>query len=253
MVARGEACRKANCAGEIQQSPSPGAPSPRATRISTSPVSDGNVAAMCNLYRMTKATAEVAHLFGAQLGSTGNFATEVFPGYPGLVVAPQAGGGETRRLELRSMVWGFPLVLKGKNGQPLKPKPVNNARADKLDGFLWRYSFQERRCLIPVTAFAEAEGEIGAKTRTWFSLPDEEVFAVAGLWRDTPEWGPAYTMVLTVACQNVADVHDRMPVILQRADWADWLDGAPDAAGLLCRPYPELMVVERTGESWVRR
>ena len=30
------------------------------------------------------------------------------------------------------MTWGFPLVLKGKNGQPLKPKPVNNARTDKL-------------------------------------------------------------------------------------------------------------------------
>jgi putative SOS response-associated peptidase YedK len=253
MVARGEACRKANCGGEIQQSPSPGARSPRATRISTSPVSDGNVAAMCNLYRMTKATAEVAHLFGAQLGSTGNFATEVFPGYPGLVVAPQAGSASPRSLELRSMVWGFPLVLKGKNGQPLKPQPVNNARADKLDGFMWRYSFQERRCLIPVSAFAEAEGEKGAKTRTWFTLPGEEVFAVAGLWRDTPEWGLAYTMVMTEACQHVAGVHDRMPVILRRADLGDWLDGPPDAAGLLCRPYPELMAVERTGESWVRR
>ena len=201
---------------------------------------------MCNLYRMTKATAEVANLFRATHGSIGNFATEVYPGYPGLVVA----GGE-----LRSMAWGFPLVLKGKNGQPLKPKPVNNARADKLDGFMWRYSFAERRCLIPVTQFAEAEGEKGAKTRTWFSLPPDDcpegVFAVAGLWRDTPEWGPAYTMVMTEACQHVADVHDRMPVILKRADWADWLDGAPDAAGLLCRSYPELMVVERTGESWV--
>ena len=203
---------------------------------------------MCNLYRMTKATAEVANLFSAKVGSVGNFATEVYPGYPGLVIA----GGE-----LRSMVWGFPLTLKGKNGQALKPKPINNARADKLDGFMWRYSFQERRCLIPVTAFAEAEGEKGAKTRTWFSLPPEAapggVFAVAGLWRDTPEWGPAYTMVMTEACQHVAGVHDRMPVILKRQDWADWLDGAPDAAGLLCRPYPELMVVERTAESWVKR
>lgn len=52
-----------------------------------------------------------------------------------------------------------------------------------------------------------------------------------------------------------------MPVILKRQDWAGSeadaerhrLDGPPDAAGLLCRPYPELMVVERTGESWVRR
>jgi putative SOS response-associated peptidase YedK len=52
-------------------------------------------------------------------------------------------------------------------------------------------------------------------------------------------------MVMTEACIHVADVHDRMPVILQREDWADWLDGAPDAAGLLCRPHPNLMVKER--------
>jgi putative SOS response-associated peptidase YedK len=44
-----------------------------------------------------------------------------------------------------------------------------------------------------------------------------------------------------------------MPVILKPEDWGGWLDGAPDDAGLLCRPYPELMVCERTGESWVRR
>jgi putative SOS response-associated peptidase YedK len=199
---------------------------------------------MCNLYRMTKATAEVANLFKATHGSVGNFASEVYPGYPGLVVA---------KGELRSMVWGFPLVLKGKNGQPLKTKPINNARADKLDGFMWRYSFIERRCLIPVTEFAEAEGAKGAKTRTWFALPDKDVFAVAGIWRDTPEWGPAYSMVMTEACIHVADVHDRMPVILKRQDWDDWLDGLPEAANLLCRPYPDLMVVNRTTDPWVRR
>ena len=110
---------------------------------------------MCNLYRMTKATTEVANLFSANVGQVGNAGGgEVYPGYPGLVVAQG---------ELRSMVWGFPLVLKSKNGQPLKPKPVNNARADKLDNFMWRYSFQERRCLIPVTDFAEAEGRRGPR------------------------------------------------------------------------------------------
>ena len=209
---------------------------------------------MCNLYRLSKPGHETAHLFDAIVGQVGNAGPgEVYPGRAGLVVTPQAGGGNAGTRELRSMVWGFPLVLKGKDGRPLKPKPINNARADKLDGFMWRYSFQERRCLIPVSAFAEAEGEKGAKTRTWFSLPGEEVFAVAGLWRDTPEWGPAYTMVMTEACQHVAGVHDRMPVILKREDWGDWLDGAPDAAGLLCRPYPELMAVERTTEGWARR
>ena len=179
---------------------------------------------MCNLYKMTKTVAEVAKLFGAAADRPGNAGDTVYPGYPGIVVAPDGAG-----LRVRQMVWGFPLVLKGKNGQPQgkqpKPKPVNNCRTDKLDSFMWRYSFQERRCLIPVTAFCEAEGEKGAKTRTWFSLPDEELFAVAGIWRDTAEWGAAYSMVMTEACEHVAGVHDRMPAILPTAEAeAAWLD-----------------------------
>lgn len=198
---------------------------------------------MCNLYRMTRPHAEVARMFAAAPGAVGNAPAEIYPGYPGLVVA---GGA------LRSMVWGFP--FKPRDARPgSKPRPVNNARADRLGSFMWRDSFERRRCLIPVTAFAEAEGEKGAKTRTWFTLPGEEVFAVAGLWRDTPEWGPAYTMVMTEACIHVAGVHDRMPVILRPSDWGDWLGGPPDHAGLLCRPYPDLMVVERTGQRWSGR
>ena len=199
---------------------------------------------MCNLYKMTKTVDEVARLFRAIADPPGNAGDTIYPGYPGYVVAQG---------RVRQMTWGFPLVLKGKNGQPLKPKPVNNCRTDKLDSFMWRYSFQERRCLIPVTGFCEAEGEKGAKTRTWFSLPDEELFAVAGIWRDTPEWGPAYSMVMTEACGHVAPVHDRMPAILPQSDWSDWLDGPPDPAGLLCRPYELGMTVERTSEAWVRR
>ena len=193
---------------------------------------------------MTKAPDEVARLFDVSVGQLGNAGGEIYPGYPGYVVAQG---------QLRQMVWGFPLALKGAKVQPLKPKPVNNTRADKLDSFMWRFSFAERRCLIPVTEFAEAEGEKGAKTRTWFSLPDEPLFAVAGIGRDTEEWGPAYPMIMTEACIHVADVHDRMPVIVRQEDWSDWLDGPPDAAGLLCRPYPDLIVVERTTHPWVRR
>ncbi|MXO76063.1 hypothetical protein GRI40_12640 [Altererythrobacter aerius] len=55
---------------------------------------------------------------------------------------------------------------------------------------------------------------------------------------------------MTEACIHVADVHDRMPVILKRGDWTDWLDGVPDDAGLLCRPYPDMIAVERTAQRW---
>lgn len=47
---------------------------------------------MCNLYRMTKAPDEVARLFNVRLGQFGNAGGDVYPGYPGLVVA----GGQLR-------------------------------------------------------------------------------------------------------------------------------------------------------------
>jgi putative SOS response-associated peptidase YedK len=58
---------------------------------------------------------------------------------------------------------------------------------------------------------------------------------------------------MTEACAHVQGVHDRMPVILARDAWADWLEGAPDDARLLCQPYPADMVVRRTDEPWVKR
>lgn len=202
---------------------------------------------MCNLYTVKVSSDEVANAFRARKPAEFNAEPgEVYPGYPGMVVTHQDG-----ERALRAMTWGFPLTLKGARPGS-KPKPVNNTRTDKLDSFMWRFSFAERRCLIPLTAFAEAEGEKGRMTRTWFSLPDEPIFAAAGIWKDSPEWGPVYSMIMTEACIHVADVHDRMPVILKREDWEDWLDGPPDAAGLLCRPYPDLVVVDRTAELWRR-
>ncbi|MCP9222847.1 SOS response-associated peptidase [Erythrobacter sp. LQ02-29] len=197
---------------------------------------------MCNLYRLTKTTAEVANWFSAieQLAGA-NFAGEVFPGTPGMVVTEGA---------LVSMSWGFPLQRTGSKGQALKPKPVNNTRADKLDGFFWRYSFAERRCLIPLNAWAEAEGPRGGKTRSWLSLPDAPLFACAGIWRDSDEWGRCYSMVMTDACGVAADCHDRMPVILSASDYAIWTAGEPEAARALCRPWEGPLTLERTDEPW---
>ena len=197
---------------------------------------------MCNLYRMTKNKDEVAAWFDAvnELGGA-NFGEEVFPGYPGAVVAEG---------KLTQMSWGFPLVMKGKNGQPLKPKPVNNARTDKLDSFFWRYSFEERRCLIPVTAWAEAEGPKGGKTRSWLSRPDAELFAVAGVWRNSDEWGDCYSMVMTDAGGLAAEVHSRMPVLLDKEDWMMWTSGSPEDAHALCRPWEGELALDRSTVAW---
>jgi putative SOS response-associated peptidase YedK len=60
-------------------------------------------------------------------------------------------------------------------------------------------------------------------------------------------------MVMTEACIDVQGVHDRMPVILARDSWPDWLDGPPDAARLLCQPYPSVHGSPANAESWSGR
>ncbi|WP_370178225.1 SOS response-associated peptidase [Alteriqipengyuania sp.] len=200
---------------------------------------------MCNLYRLAKEAAEIERLLAVGSAAGTNFAEEVYPGYSGAVIA------EGR---LRSMTWGFPLVLKSKKtGEPLKPKPVNNARTDKLDSFMWRFSFAERRCLIPLTAWAEAEGPRGAMKRTWLSLPDVDAFTVAGIWRDSDEWGECYTMVMTDARGDAAQVHSRMPVILAGEDRDRWQHGSPDEARGLCLPFEGSLDIERTSQPWASR
>jgi len=197
---------------------------------------------MCNLYKLRKTSAEVAKWFDTVNGAAGaNFASDVYPGYPGLV---QADGN------LRSMAWGFPLQRTGKKGQPLKPKPVNNARTDKLGGFFWRSSFENRRCLIPLSAWAEAEGEKGSMTRTWLSVPGADIFAVGGIWRTTDEWGDAYSMVMMDAEGEAAQIHSRMPVILHQADFATWVGGSAKEAFALCQGWRGELEIDRTNDPW---
>lgn len=200
---------------------------------------------MCNLYRLTKNASEVAAWFKVVESAQGaNFAAEVYPGYPGLVVADGA---------VRAMSWGFPLAMTGAKGQPLKPKPVNNARTDKLTTPFWRDAFANRRCLIPLDAWAEAEGPKGRMTRTWLSLPDAPLFAVAGLWRPTAEWGAAYAMVMTDTAGSEAEtVHSRMPVVLAGDEQARWLEASPAEALALCRAWDEPLIIDRTSEPWAK-
>ena len=196
---------------------------------------------MCNLYRLNRGPAEIAKLFGADATQGVNLADEVYPGYPGLVVA----NGQAK-----VMTWGFPLVLTGKSGQKLKPKPVTNARDDKLATGFWRTSFEQRRCLIPVSTWAEPEGEPRQMTRTWYSLPADEPFAIAGLWRATAEWGEAFTMVMVPSSPQMTEVHDRMPVIFKPSDWRQWQEGSPRDAFALRRTWEDTLEVDKTADRW---
>ena len=205
---------------------------------------------MCNLYTTRKSAGEVAAHFRAQIPIPFNAGEgDVYPGAPGMVVREQDG----ERI-LQSMTWGFPLRLKSMR-PGTKPKPVNNI-AD-LTSFMWRFiaAKPEHRCIIPLTGFCEAEGEKGAKTRTWFSLRDRPIFAWAGMWKTSDEWGPVYSGLMTDCNEAVRPVHDRMPVLLLEEDYNVWLRGSlDDVMAFQGRCFPdELIEMERTAEPWIRR
>lgn len=203
---------------------------------------------MCNLYKLE--TTSQLDLFGRNIQDlVGNTPPEdVYPGGQGIVLKSSG--------KLRTMTWGFPLKQTSKNTcKPIKPKAVNNARSDKLMTPFWKGAFTkaDQRCLIPLTAFAEAVGISGKMTRTWLSVEDEPVFACAGIWRESDEWGQVYSMVMTDARDDMLEIHDRMPVILKEADHQRWLETEAEDALALCIPYDEPLVVKHTEDLWVRR
>lgn len=205
---------------------------------------------MCNLYTVKVTAEEVARHFGVTNPvAPSNAGPEVYPGTPGMVVTEREG-----HRSLASMTWGFPLVLKTmKPGS--KPKPVNNVAVLTKGMWVGLARKPEWRCLIPVTGFAEAEGPDGSKTRTWFGVKDEPIFAWAGLWRVSDEWGPVYSGVMTDANEAVRPVHERMPVLLHVYDHERWMHGSfDDILDLQKRVYPtDLITIDRTPEPWVKR
>jgi len=125
--------------------------------------------------------------------------------------------------EFIQLRWGFP---------PAKPKgpPVINFRSEKR-------KFPKGRCLVPASHFYEFTGTKSPKTKWQFTKTGEDWFCFAGLWRLMPEGGAAFTLLTTEPGPDVAPIHDRQMVILNRADWAAWLDLTRSEAELL-QPLP---------------
>ncbi|HEV2598898.1 SOS response-associated peptidase [Sphingopyxis sp.] len=205
---------------------------------------------MCNLVTLNCSTDEVASHFKARRPKPTNASTgEVWKGGTGFVV--RESGGQ-RMIE--TMTWGFPKRLKTMKPTS-KPLKVNNARDDHLRNpyGMWREWFVQpgKRCLIPISAFAEAVGESPNMTRAWISVADQPIAACAGFWRPTDEWGDSYTMVMVDAVPEMIEIHDRMPVILHAAEWDRWLHAEADEAMELVTQYPaDRLVVQHTNERW---
>jgi putative SOS response-associated peptidase YedK len=124
-----------------------------------------------------------------------------------------------------------------------------NARAETLaQKPAFRSALKSRRCLVPADGFYEwRKNADGTKTPMHIRMRYGENFAFAGLWESWRDPGgetrKTFTIITVPPNELMRTIHDRMPAILPREAYADWL-GPSEERDVLdwLRPFPaELM------------
>jgi putative SOS response-associated peptidase YedK len=163
----------------------------------------------------------------------------IAPTQPILIV--RAESGERRPALVR---WGLiPAWAKDPSTLPL----FFNARSETApDKPAFRGPFRYRRCLIPATGFYEWQRGANGRKQPFYIRPvDRPLVALAGLWEeyadDKGNIIDTATILTTAANDDVAPIHDRMPVVIDRPDYDLWLGLDPtngEGAASLMRPSP---------------
>jgi putative SOS response-associated peptidase YedK len=179
---------------------------------------------MCGRYTQTAAFDELALRFGITVEDDDH--EDLTPRYntaPSLRVPVVAAADGGRRLIMAR--WGFrPAWVKGGVLAPI------NAKAETVaTSRMFQDSLKRGRCLVPADGFYEWKAVPGQKRKQpyYARLKDGGLFAFAGLW--TPGHAASgaaatCTIITTTPNELLAEIHNRMPVILDRADEDRWLD-----------------------------
>jgi putative SOS response-associated peptidase YedK len=203
---------------------------------------------MCGRFSIPSTPAELRAFF--RYGETPNFPPRynIAPTQPiPLIHAARDGAGGQRRVFLLAR-WGlWPSFVKDVREFPLLFNARSETAAEKAS---FRNAMKRRRCLIPADAYYEWRREPGAgkgaRGRPYlFRRADGQPLGLAGLWET---WHGADGSEVDTACILTTDanaatvaIHDRMPAILEPAQFDAWLDPDQengDIAARLLRPAP---------------
>ena len=125
-----------------------------------------------------------------------------------------------------------------------EPKGVINARVETIEQKAsFKESFQKRRCLILADGFYEWERMGKISQPYYFQMKDGAPFTFAGVWDRWQHDGRVITscaIITTTANELLAEIHNRMPVILGSESENLWLNEESRSADLkdLLVPYP---------------
>ncbi len=203
---------------------------------------------MSRLFTVTCRAADVAAHFDAEAPIDLKVPAETVEALPGLVVFEANG-----RRHLRTMDWGFPRQTREMRERGDPPGRIGLV-ADPTNR-LWEHLVVEPRyrCLIPLTHFANPNGDPGEKTRTWFSVANQPLVAWAGFCRKIPGYGPVYAGMTMAANAAVEPYNDRMPILLDPHEYDQWLHASiRDVIGFQFRPpmAAERMEVLHSDDLW---
>jgi putative SOS response-associated peptidase YedK len=190
---------------------------------------------MCSRYFLDADGNVIAYTFSVPLNERVRRRFNIAPTQQAPIVrVPREGEREMAMLR-----WG--LVPAWSKDIGVGTKMINARGESVAEKPAFREAMARRRCLVPATGFFEWKSVPGRKQPFAITVPDRPLFAFAGLWETwRPRGGDAvetFTIVTTDANEAVAQVHDRMPVILPKEAEDAWLRADVAEAGALLKPY----------------
>ncbi len=195
-----------------------------------------HTATMCGRYLMTSPVEAMRQLF--QFDQLPNIAPNynVAPTQEMPIVRRKMGD---RRRELVTARWGF--IPHWADGPKMRYSTIN-ARSEKAaKSPVYRDAFRKWRALVPADGYFEWKGEGKEKEPYLIRMKGGGLFAFAGLWSiwSSPKGEDilSYTIMTTEPNELMAEIHNRMPVILATDDHERWLDAGADPAEIL-KPCP---------------
>lgn len=133
--------------------------------------------------------------------------------------------------QLIPMRWGLVPAWWSKPLKELKLATFNARVETVAEKPFFRSAFKRTRCIIPASGYFEWEDTPGGKQPHYFIAKDgSPILSIAGLWdewkdKSNNETIRSCTMIIAPANAFVAEVHDRMPVLLQPEQFSPWLTG----------------------------
>lgn len=195
------------------------------------------MAIMCGRYALKVEADELARILGLVVPSDFKPRYNIAPSQLAPVVRLRDGDAR----ECVMLRWGLiPSFARDGVGQI-------NARSESVNEKLsFRGAFRQRRCLIPASGFFEWQSRPGQSKQPYhIHLESGECFCFAGIWE---RWRDVetYAILTTDATERLAPIHHRMPVILPRNQYDEWLSRQSDPAALqsLLRPTTAAMTAQ---------